>query len=157
MAKPPVNHSLDPLPVVDARQLGLPTSITVDQNTEFMSKALEDLAWRHGVRLDFICPGKPNENAHIESSNGPLRDERLNVHRFVPMEEARRKIEAKRRDHNRARSHGSLRKLTASEFAYQGQQTRADEGGKFAVAQLRMSHEVMPNAVSSEHWPLSAE
>jgi putative transposase len=54
-------------------QRGVPVSITVDHGTEFMSKALEEWAWRRGVKLDFIHPGKPNENAHIESftwSNG---------------------------------------------------------------------------------------
>lgn len=59
-----------------------PRSITVDHGTEFMSRALEDWAYRRGVQLDFIRPGKPVENAHIESFNGRLRDECLNVHQF---------------------------------------------------------------------------
>lgn len=59
---------------------GAPLSITVDHGTEFTSRALEDWAWRRGVKLDFIRPGKPIENAHIESFNGRLRDECLNVH-----------------------------------------------------------------------------
>ena len=52
-----------------------PVSITVDHGSEFTSKALEDWAWRRGVKLDFIRPGKPMENGHIESFNGRLRDE----------------------------------------------------------------------------------
>jgi len=62
-----------------------------------MSKALEDWAWRRGVKLDFIRPGKPNENGHIESFNGRLRDECLNVSQFTSLDDARRQIEAWRR------------------------------------------------------------
>ena len=71
--------------VLDAAvdRLGLPVSITVDHGTEFMSKALEEWAWRRGVTLDFIRPGKPNENAHIESFNGRLRDENARLKRLV--------------------------------------------------------------------------
>jgi putative transposase len=58
----------------------VPRSITVDHGTEFQSHALEDWAHRRGVQLDFIRPGKPVENAFIESFNGRLRDECLNVH-----------------------------------------------------------------------------
>ena len=57
-----------------------PRSITVDHGTEFQSRALEDWAYRCGVQLDFIRPGKPLENAFIESINGRLRAECLNVH-----------------------------------------------------------------------------
>lgn len=60
-----------------------PRSITVDHGTEFQSRALEDWAYRRGVQLDFIRPGKPVENAFIESFNGRLRDECLNVHQFT--------------------------------------------------------------------------
>jgi putative transposase len=69
-------------------------SITVDHGTEFTSRALEDWAYRRGVQLDFIRPGKPIENAHIESFNGRLRDECLNMHQFVSVDDARQKIEA---------------------------------------------------------------
>ena len=117
--------------VLDAAvdRLGLPVSITVDHGTEFMSKALEEWAWRRGVTLDFIRPGKPNENAHIESFNGRLRDECLNVNQFVSLDDARQKIEAWRRDYNEARPHSSLRNLTPCEFAQYGQQQRSEEGG----------------------------
>ena len=60
----------------------VPRSITVDHGTEFMSRALEDWAYQRGVHLDFIRPGKPVENAFIESFNGRLRDECLNVNQF---------------------------------------------------------------------------
>jgi len=62
-----------------------PRSITVDHGTEFQSRALEDWAWRRGVQLDFIRPGKPVENAFIEAFNGRLRDECLNMHQFAPI------------------------------------------------------------------------
>jgi putative transposase len=93
-------------------ELGVPVSITVDHGTEFMSKALEEWAWQRGIKLDFIRPGKPNENAHIESFNGRLRDECLNVNQFTSMDDARRKIEAWRQDYNHTRPHSSLRNLT---------------------------------------------
>ena len=65
-----------------------PRSITVDHGTEFMSRALEDWAFAQGVQLDFIRPGKPVENAFIESFNGRLRDECLNVHQLTSIADA---------------------------------------------------------------------
>ena len=98
-----------------------PKSITVDHGTEFMSRALEDWAYHRGVQLDFIRPGKPVENAFIESFNGRLRDECLNVHTFESVAHAQRLIEAWRRDYNDHRPHGALGHLTPSEYAEQGQ------------------------------------
>ena len=63
----------------------VPRSIAVDHGTEFQSRTLEDWAYRRGVQLDFIRPGKPVENAFIESFNGRLRDECLNVNQFVSL------------------------------------------------------------------------
>jgi putative transposase len=57
-------------------------------------------AYRHGVKLDFIRPGKPVENGHIESFNGRLRDECLNVELFWSIEDARAKLERWRVDYN---------------------------------------------------------
>jgi len=99
-----------------------PRSITVDHGTEFLSRALEDWAYQRGVQLDFIRPGKPVENAHIESFNGRLRDECLNVHQFLSLADARVKIEAWRVDYNQVRPHGSLGHLTPMEFLSQGQE-----------------------------------
>jgi putative transposase len=104
-----------------------PRSITVDHGTEFMSRALEDWAYQRGIQLDFIRPGKPVENAHIESFNGRLRDECLNVQQFFSLADARTKIEAWRIDHNHQRPHGSLGHLTPVEFATQGQDQRTEE------------------------------
>ncbi len=70
-----------------------PVSITVDHGTEFTSRALEAWAWERGVKLDFIHPGKPNENRYIDSFNGRLRDECLNVNQFLSLADAKQKIE----------------------------------------------------------------
>ena len=93
-----------------------PRSITVDHGTEFQSRALEDWAYRRGVQLDFTRPGKPTENAYIESFNGRLRDECLNVEQFTSIEDARAKIEAWRIDYNHYRPHRSLGDRTPVEF-----------------------------------------
>ena len=103
------------------RRRTAPRSITVDHGTEFMSRALEDWAYQRGVQLDFIRPGKPVENAFIESFNGRLRDECLNVHQFTSIDDAKAKIEAWRVDYNQRRPHGSLGHLTPNEYAQQRQ------------------------------------
>lgn len=106
---------------------GAPASITVDHGTEFMSKALEAWAFYRGVQLDFTRPGKPTDNSHIESFNGRLRDECLNVQQFFSLGDARAKLETWRVDYNQQRPHGSLGQLTPSEFVTQRQQTRITE------------------------------
>ena len=104
-----------------------PRSITVDHGTEFQSRALEDWAYRRGVQLDFIRPGKPVENAFIESFNGRLRDECLNVHQFQSLADAKATTEAWRVDYNQRRPHSSLGHLTPNEFAKQRQEDRTVE------------------------------
>ena len=69
--------------------------------------------------LDFIDPGKPMQNTVVESYNGRMRDECLNVNWWSTIEEARRGIDAHRIDYNEVRSHGSLNQRTPSEFARQ--------------------------------------
>jgi len=105
----------------------VPRSITVDHGTEFMSRALEDWAYQRGVQLDFIRPGKPVENAFIESFNGRLRDECLNVHQFTSIADAQARIEAWRVDYNQRRPHGSLGNLTPDEYVRQRQLIRTAE------------------------------
>lgn len=104
-----------------ARQRSLPQAITVDNGTEFTSKALDEWAWQHKVQLDFIRPGKPVENGMIESFNGRLRDECLNTHAFLSLEDARQKIHAWGADYNEHRPHSSLGHLTPREFIQRGQ------------------------------------
>jgi putative transposase len=108
-----------------------PRSITVDHGSEFMSRALEDWAFARGVQLDFTRPGKPAENAFIESFNGRLRDECLNVHQFTSIEDAKAKIEAWRIDYNQRRPHSSLGHLTPNEYAQQRQNQRPSEAAIF--------------------------
>jgi len=100
-----------------------PQSITVDHGPEFISRALEEWAWRYHVKLDFTHPGKPTENAYIESFNGRLRDECLNVTQFLSLEDAHAKIEAWRIDYNEQRPHSSLGNLTPGEFTRRRQNT----------------------------------
>jgi putative transposase len=103
---------------------GLPRSITVDNGSEFFSKAMDTWAYRNGVRLDFIRPGKPIENAYIESFNGRLRDECLNAEIFFSVEDARRKLERWRIDYNRDRPHSSIGNLAPAEFERRSQKNR---------------------------------
>ena len=83
---------------------------------------MEDWAYQRGVELDFIRPGKPVDNAFIESFNGRLRDECLNVHQFTSIDDARAKIEAWRAGYNQHRPHGALGRLTPNEYAQQRQE-----------------------------------
>lgn len=87
---------------------GLPEAITVDNGAEFCSKAVDAWAYKNGVKLDFIRPGKPVENGFIESFNGKLRDECLNTELFFTLEDARQKLERWRRDYNEQRPHSAL-------------------------------------------------
>lgn len=99
------------------RERGLPDEITVDNGTEFFSQAMDRWAYAAGVRLDFIRPGRPTENAFIESFNGKLRDECLNGELFLDLLDARRKLAAWRREYNEERPHSSIGNLTPLEFA----------------------------------------
>ena len=90
---------------------GYPQSITVDNGTEFCSKAVDGWAYRKGVKLDFIRPGRPAENGFIESFNGRLRDECLNTHLFWSIEDACEKMETWRVDYNTRRPHSALANL----------------------------------------------
>ena len=96
---------------------GTPQAIRVDNGSEFYSKAMDSWAYRSKVTLDFIRPGKPTENGYIESFNGRLRDECLNVHLFFDIEDARQKLEAWRTDYNHYRPHSALASLPPAVFA----------------------------------------
>jgi putative transposase len=96
---------------------GLPKMIVIDNGPEFTSRALDEWAYRRGVRLLFITPGRPIENAYIESFNGKFRDECLNEHWFLSLDEVRATIERWRIDYNQDRPHSSLGDLTPEEFA----------------------------------------
>ena len=78
---------------------GAPKSIQLDNGPEFVSRALDCWAYERGVTLAFSRPGKPVDNAFIESFNGSFRDECLNVNWFLSLDDARDKIETWRRDY----------------------------------------------------------
>ncbi|MFQ5527953.1 MAG: transposase, partial [Thermoanaerobaculia bacterium] len=84
------------------------------------SKALDQWAYERGVELAFIRPGKPIENCFVESFNGKFRDECLNAHWFLTLEDARHRIEDWRLDYNHVRPHSSLGDVPPSEFAKRG-------------------------------------
>jgi len=102
-----------------AQMEDLPEIIVIDNGPEFISNALDAWAYQRGVKLTFIRPGKPVENAYIESFNGRLRDECLNENWFLTLEQARGIIEDWRIDYNTARPHSSLGYLAPEEFIRQ--------------------------------------
>jgi len=85
-----------------------PRSIGCDNGPEFAGKALDLWAHQHAVALQFIRPGKPIENAFIESFNGKFRDECLSLHWFTSLTDAQHVIDAWRHDYNAVRPHHSL-------------------------------------------------
>ncbi len=95
---------------------GLPDTIVCDNGPEFAGSALDWWAHERGVKISFIRPGKPVENAFIESFNGKFRDECLNENWFTSLRDAQEKIEAWRRDYNRNRPHSSLGNKSPEEF-----------------------------------------
>ena len=108
-----VAQALEPV----VQQRGAPRSITVDNGGECASRVMEAWAYRHGIQLEFIRPGKPVENGFIESFNGRLRDECLNVAVFFTLEDVRAKLARWREDYNCLRPHSSLQDETPAAFA----------------------------------------
>jgi putative transposase len=96
---------------------GAPRTIRVDSGPEFISKALDRWTYENGVTLDFSRPGKPTDNAFVESFNGRFRDDCLNAHWFLSLADARAKIETWRRGYNENRPHTSLGWLTPVDYA----------------------------------------
>jgi putative transposase len=107
----------------------LPELIVVDNGPEFISKELDAWAYSRGVKLHFIRPGKPVDNAYCESFNGRFRDEFLNEHWFIDLPDAVEKAEAWRVDYNQVRPHSALRYLTPMEFAAQHE---ANQGARLS-------------------------
>jgi len=103
-------------------QRGRPAVIVSDNGPEFVGRAVDQWAYRKGVRLHFIAPGKPMQNGYIESFNGKLRDECLNGHWFLTLGDARRTLEEWRTIYNRVRPHSALGNMSPEEYA------RADGG-----------------------------
>ena len=111
-----------------AAERGAPRRIYCDNGSEFQSRLVDLWAYTNKVRLEFSRPGKPTDNAHIESFNGSLRDECLNVHWFTSPVDAKEKLEAWRTDYNESRPHKALDHRTPKEYAAE----LADQGRKFS-------------------------
>lgn len=95
---------------------GYPKSIVMDNGPEFISIALGSWAEEHGVKLAFIQPGKPVQNCYVESFNGRFRDECLNEHWFISLDDARRTIAHWKKHYNEEREHGTFG-MTPREYA----------------------------------------
>ncbi len=122
---------------------GLPQAIRCDNGPEFTSRHF--LAWcvERGIELVHIQPGKPTQNAYVESFNGRLREECLNVSWFQNLFEARRQIAAWRQEYNEERPHSSLGYRTPREFAGQVRGMSCGKDGDEAAlenAKERVSH-----------------
>jgi putative transposase len=113
---------------------GKPVSLLTDNGPEFAGVELERWCHDHNVQHGFIAPGKPSQNAYIESFNGKLRDECLNENLFLNLGHARDLIEAFRQDYNEIRPHSSLGGLTPAEFASSA--SRCPHGGTWMQPSL---------------------
>ena len=101
------------------RLRGAPKALFADNGAEFTGQIVDLWAYHHQVRLDFSRPATPTDNAHIESFNGSLRDECLNIHWFETLTEARQEIESWRVDYNESRPHMALGNLAPAQYALQ--------------------------------------
>jgi putative transposase len=94
-----------------------PRFLFTDNGSEFSGRLMDMWAYHYKVQIDFSRPGKPTDNSFIETFNGSLRDECLNLHWFDTLAQAKREIEAWRKDYNETRPHMALNDLTPGEFA----------------------------------------
>ena len=116
-----VAHSIPSVRVIEVleqlrEERGLPGVIITDNGSEFTSRAFDAWAYARGVKIDYIQPGKPMQNGFIESFNGSLRDECLNLHWFLSLRDAGEKIESWREDYNQVRPHSALENLTPKQY-----------------------------------------
>ena len=102
---------------IKARRGALPKHIICDNGSEFTSRAMDQWCYKNGVDLKFIQPGKPTQNAFIESFNGKFRSECLNQHWFETLEEAKETIETWRIEYNTERPNRAIGRRTPEEFA----------------------------------------
>ncbi len=119
---------------------GLPQILVMDNGPEFAGQAVDVWAYEQGVKLHFIEPGKPVENAFIESFNDRMRDECLNDNWFTSLGEARETIEAWTRDYNEVRPHTSLGNRTPQEFTGAGAALPPSRPGEKNKSKKRNSH-----------------
>ena len=97
-------------------EYGLPERICLDNGPEFISKELDLWAYTKGVALEFSRPGKPTDNAYIESFNSRFRDECLNQHWFLNLDDVRSKLDAWRVDYNEERPHSSIGNVSPMQY-----------------------------------------
>lgn len=109
-------------------QRGAPRMLFCDNGSEFSSQAMDSWAYQNGVRIDFSRPGRPTDNAHVESFNGTFREECLNAHWFTTLREAKEIIEAWRREYNESRPHRAL-----GEWAPKEPKTHSESGTETPV------------------------
>jgi len=102
-----------------AVERGAPRRIFYDNGSEFAGRLVDLWAYRRKVTIEFSRPGKPTDNAYIESFNSSLRDECLNVHWFSTLDDAQAKLEAWRQEYNESRPHKVLNNQTPTEYAAQ--------------------------------------
>jgi putative transposase len=100
-----------------AAEHGRPRTIQVDNGPEFISKDVDSWAYWNQVQLDFSRPGKPTDNAYVESFNARFRQECLNEHWFLSLEDTCEKVEEWRRDYNENRPHSALGNIPPDEYA----------------------------------------
>ena len=108
---------------------GKPATIVSDNGTELTSNAVLRWAAEQGIEWHYIAPGKPMQNAFVESFNGRLRDECLNENVFTSLAEVRRIVEAWRIDYNTVRPHGRLGKLPPAVYGATRRQPEEQRGG----------------------------
>jgi putative transposase len=123
-----------------------PRSLTVDNGSEFVGRAMEAWAIQTGVQLCFIRPGRPVENGFIESFNGRLRDECLNVEWFPSLTEARQKLAEWRDHYNHRRPHSALDDRTPAAFASLHQRAQPE---RFALSDLPTTNAMPPQGFAS--------
>src|SRR5690606_2516518 len=109
-----------------------------DNGSEFTSRAFDAWAYSRDIRIDYIQPGKPVQNCFIESFNGTFRDECLNLHWFLSLDDAKQEIETWRVDYNEARPHSSLGRLPPAEFAGLHQQSEDNLAASNSEAPQRL-------------------
>jgi putative transposase len=120
------------------KERGAPELLYCDNGPEFSSQAMDLWAYGSGAKIDFSRPGKPTDNAHVESFNGTFRAECLDAHWFATLAEARQVIEAWRREYNESRPYRALGERTPNEFAHE-----------FAASRERMSTQTAGDSLSA--------
>jgi hypothetical protein len=129
---------------------GAPVRVLVDNGSEFSGRPLGLWAYHHGVQIDLSRPGKPTGHCFVETFNGSLRDERLNVHWFGTLAEATRKIEAWRVEYNESRPHQALKETTPAQFAGICRTSELSEEQRSA---RKLTLEMVRKTIAVQEWP----